>query len=231
MKASFKIPFFSQLFTLAISCVLSLVLIHIRILISQKVSYYFLIWNLILAMIPVGVAYFAYIYYEWRNRRIDPLFFLLLTIWLLFFPNAPYIVTDFVHLKPRHSIPIWFDIFLIFSFSWNGFFSGLISLRMMHLILNDKMNVFTGWIFILLVAPVAAFGIYIGRFYRWNSWDIIENPGPLFYDSLKLIQSVLGNKELASILGLTSLGIFLAYALILSVGGMQMQTRSGKGRG
>ncbi|TGK17786.1 DUF1361 domain-containing protein [Leptospira stimsonii] len=151
--------------SLFLSCLLSLLFIELRVSISGKQSYVFLKWNLLLALIPVGIAYFLLLYYKIRKRSIDIVFVLLVFTWLVFFPNSPYIVSDFIHLKPKTGIPLWFDILLIFSFAWNGLFSGYLSLRIIHNVFEDKFNALIHWMFVLTVAPLTALGVYIGRFY------------------------------------------------------------------
>ena len=75
----------------------------------------FLVWNLILAWIPLLLALFVYD----RYRRGSPLARLApaLAVWLLFLPNAPYIVTDFVHLSAASSAPLWFDGVVVSAFA------------------------------------------------------------------------------------------------------------------
>ncbi|TGN02576.1 DUF1361 domain-containing protein [Leptospira yasudae] len=203
--------------SLFISCALSLVLIELRIVLSGKQNYVFLKWNLILALIPVLIAYFLWFYYEVRKRSIDFFFVLLILVWLVFFPNSPYIVSDFIHLKSKPGIPLWFDILLIFSFAWNGLFSGYLSLRIIHNLLNDEFNAFVSWLFVSAVAPLTALGIYIGRFYRWNSWDIITNPLALYEDMIEILIRIRGNQKLLGILVLMSVSIFFGYLIIYAL--------------
>ncbi|MBW0432024.1 DUF1361 domain-containing protein [Leptospira yasudae] len=203
--------------SLFISCALSLVLIELRIVLSGKQNYVFLKWNLILALIPVLIAYFLWFYYEVRKRSIDLFFVLLILVWLVFFPNSPYIVSDFIHLKSKPGIPLWFDILLIFSFAWNGLFSGYLSLRIIHNLLNDEFNAFVSWLFVSAVAPLTALGIYIGRFYRWNSWDIITNPLALYEDMIEILIRIRGNQKLLGILVLMSVSIFFGYLIIYAL--------------
>ncbi|XDD51288.1 DUF1361 domain-containing protein [Leptospira sp. WS92.C1] len=203
--------------SLFLCCLLSVILIELRMSISGKKSYMFLKWNLILALIPVLIAYFLLFYYKIRKRSIDFIFIFLILVWLVFFPNSPYIVSDFIHLKPKPGIPLWFDILLIFSFAWNGLFSGYLSLRIIHNVLDDKFNELISWIFILAVAPLAALGVYIGRFYRWNSWDIITNPFALYDDMIEIMIRLKENHRLLGILILMSISIFFGYLIIYSL--------------
>ncbi|TGL62393.1 DUF1361 domain-containing protein [Leptospira sarikeiensis] len=226
MKLILSIPFIQQLFVLSLSCFLSVFLIVVRITVSKEKSFSFLVWNLFLAVVPLIISYFMYVYYEFRNRKIDLLFLIMGVVWLALFPNAPYIVTDFVHLRVGNSVPIWFDILMIFSFAWCGLFSGFISLRILQLLLVDKFNKWFGWVFIVCISPLTVLGICIGRFYRWNSWDLLENPKSLFLDSWEFIQIVFKNWKLFSVLGFISLGMILAYLLALSLGMMELRAQN-----
>ena len=143
-------------------------------------TYMFLIWNLFLAVLPYLVSTLFLLYY----RRIKSLWLIavILFSWLLLFPNAPYIVTDFFHLEPRARVPYWFDLGLILSFAWNGLMLGFISLYDIQTALSRRFSAFKGWAFSILSLILASFGIYLGRFERFNSWDIITNPVALFID-------------------------------------------------
>lgn len=203
--------------SLFLSCLLSLLFIELRVSISGKQSYVFLKWNLLLALIPVGIAYFLLLYYKIRKRSIDIVFVLLVFTWLVFFPNSPYIVSDFIHLKPKTGIPLWFDILLIFSFAWNGLFSGYLSLRIIHNVFEDKFNALIHWMFVLTVAPLTALGVYIGRFYRWNSWDILTNPLALYEDMMEILIGIQENRRLLGMLILISISIFFGYLIVYSL--------------
>lgn len=95
--------------------------------------------------------------------------------WLLFFPNAPYIVTDLIHLRPR-SVPYWFDILLLAAFAWAGLVSGCASLERMHRRVDTRFGPRVGWGFVAAVAMLSGLGIWLGRFVRLNSWDVVANP-------------------------------------------------------
>ena len=101
---------------------------------------------------------------------------------MLFFPNAPYILTDLFHLKSRTSSPIWFDLVLILSFAWTGLLFGFISLSHIERMIGNfckpllKNSIVMGLLFL------SSFGIYLGRFLRWNSWHIVNKPTGLFND-------------------------------------------------
>src|SRR5581483_11753385 len=133
-------------------------------------------WNLTLAWIPLVVALVVYDCY----RRGAGLLVLspAIALWLIFLPNAPYIVTDFVHLEPR-GVPLWFDGALLSAFAQTGVLLGFVSLYLMHAVVRDRFGVPAGWLFALGALPLTSAGMYVGRFLQWNSWDVLVRPGQL----------------------------------------------------
>lgn len=164
-------------FTLLLGAsVLSLLLFRVRVFMSGGMDYAFMIWNLFLAWIPLGIAYIASSLANKRKHMLIVLPFILIP-WLLFLPNAPYIVTDLLHLKfPRVGVPIWFDVLMISWFAWTGMLLGIFSLFMIHNIIRRLFGRWVGWLFVTAAGLLASLGIYIGRFLRWNSWDLLFNP-------------------------------------------------------
>ncbi|VXB69348.1 conserved membrane hypothetical protein [Flavobacterium sp. 9AF] len=174
----------SFLLTLYLYCAF---LLLCRAKLTQSVFYFFLIWNAFLATIPYLILLLAkqkIILLE--NSKIRILVFLL---WLLFLPNSFYIVTDFVHLPKGNSNLFWFDLILLFSFSFLGFLLGLLALQefknCFSLFISTKILQYS----IPAICMLNGFGIYLGRFLRFNSWDILTNPFPLFIDSFKCLLS------------------------------------------
>jgi len=148
-----------------------------RIFYSRDISYTFLLWNLFLAWIPFFLASLAL----WFRRRL----FLSLALgglWLLFLPNAPYLVTDLIHLRPTFQAPIWFDATMLFAFALAGMVLGLYSLYIMQELVSRHFGPFASWIFVFLAAGLSSFGVYVGRFLRWNSWDLFLHPTDLAAD-------------------------------------------------
>lgn len=139
--------------------------------------YLFLIWNLILAYIPFCITI--------TIKRVKPKnisFVLFFILWLLFLPNAPYIITDIFHLKKQTNIPIWFDLLLILSFALNGLLLFFLTVYDMHKHLLTRISHKSTSFITLVTLLLSGFGIYLGRFLRWNSWDIISNPKLLLLD-------------------------------------------------
>ncbi|MES2690281.1 MAG: DUF1361 domain-containing protein [Bacteroidota bacterium] len=147
---------------------------------TGSIMFFFLNWNLFLAFVPWFLTSLAIIkpqYFQHKGTII-----LLLFSWLLFFPNAPYILTDIFHLRRVFSMPVWFDTILIISFAWVGLVFGFLSLWDIETLLSRFMNkcwVHAIAVFLLLLA---AFGIYLGRYLRFNSWDILTDPFNLLGD-------------------------------------------------
>jgi len=140
----------------------------------------FLNWNLFLAFIPWFFTSLLILKPSINKSRF--LILLILSLWLLFFPNAPYILTDLFHLKFRRPVPIWYDLLLILSFAWTGLLFGFLSLWDLEYILSKKIKpIFTKVISSCLLF-LASFGVYLGRFLRWNSWEVVTNPNDLFVD-------------------------------------------------
>jgi len=187
-------------FTLFILSAFNFGLLAIRIFTTESLFYGFLIWNLILAAAPMIIS-------NWlaENPKAcqNKMFFVCTAIWLLFLPNAPYIITDFLHFKNSDGMPDWFDLLLLMSFSWSGIAFGFLSIAEMHHIWETRFGVKTGWMFIISCCLLSGFGVYIGRFLRYNSWDIVSNPLELLTDIPLLL------------LQLRTIGFSLGYGVFL----------------
>jgi len=162
--------------TLVCVCVLAL-----RVVYAGVTGYLFLLWNLFLAWLPLLFADAAQLFYVHRNKVRFWLFFFL---WLIFFPNAPYILTDFAHLRfwATVGVPTWFDFLMIGAFAVTGILLGLASLQVAGKIFAERFGAFWSWFFLVAVSFLTGFGIYVGRYLRWNSWDVILHPRALVTD-------------------------------------------------
>jgi uncharacterized membrane protein len=171
---------------LIVSSGFSCLLLAGRMLATGSFEYIFLPWNLLLAFIPYWIT-------RWMTKNIGVIthrikLFIILTVWLLFIPNSFYIITDLFHFTEIHSAPAWFDLLLIFSFAWNGIACGIISIRKIEILLKSllqRKNI--SFILIFTVMWLNAFGVYIGRYLRFNSWDVITNPFALARDIFNMI--------------------------------------------
>jgi uncharacterized membrane protein len=153
----------------------SFLLLIARIIITGELTYIFLAWNLFLAWIPFAVGYVLCSGKEVKRLKL----FFLLAAWLLFLPNAPYIITDLLHLKERQPVPYWYDVLLLFSASFSGLMLGLVSVYKVDNFLSARFSKRKTTLFVLASFFLSGFGIYIGRYLRWNSWDIFLNTAAL----------------------------------------------------
>ncbi len=149
-----------------------------RVMYTHTEFYLFLFWNLILAFIPWFVASIICLN-DIRNKLS---ILLLVIVWILFFPNAPYILTDILHLGKGGLVPLWYDLILLLSYSFTGMLYGFISLYMIEEKLKSLMKWNIHAFVAVLLIYLSCFGIYLGRFLRWNSWDIFMNIPSLFSD-------------------------------------------------
>lgn len=164
---------------LALSILFSLGLIVWRVIYTGHVTYAFLIWNLILAFIPFAISELAI----GQNGRLFSLKNVLaIGACVAFLPNAPYIVTDLFHLRWNDSSTIWYDTLVIASCALNGlvlFFHSLINLDEK---VFSRFGRWKAWFIKLGIIISSAFGIYLGRYLRFNSWDIISDPSTLVFE-------------------------------------------------
>jgi uncharacterized membrane protein len=212
-------------------------LVVLRMIHAHSLLFVFMIWNLFLAYVPYALS-------NWLSRRLDrtpldrplttpslslpitrrPLFLMAVClVWLLFVPNAFYMLTDLYHLSDNRSprIPEWYDLALIFSFAWNGLLLGVLSVRQMERLLESRRLAsgifgrrrrvplrFPGGVFVYPVIGLCALGVYTGRYLRYNSWDILSYPFQLIGDMAGMIIHPLHNQPAWSMI--------LCYTILLS---------------
>ena len=165
---------------LAVSMLFSVGLVIVGSIFSGTLILAFLIWNLFLAFVPYSISKWMLRNVEWNNNRVK--FIAGFILWLLFIPNSFYIVTDLFHLGSFTSIPAWYELAMILSFAWNGLLLGILSVRQMERLFSGSLSNSSRLLFIYPVMFLNALGIYIGRYMRFNSWDIVTNPFHLFKD-------------------------------------------------
>jgi uncharacterized membrane protein len=173
-------PLFYVLTGTSVLCTL---LIVVRIMQADGIQYPFLLWNLFLAWLPLLVSMSALILARLAKGAELAVSLVLCGIaWLLLYPNAPYLTTDFIHLvfNPNYvgynleGLLIWYDLVMFFLFSWCGLLLGYLSMRHFHEIVSFYVNPVLGWFFVLIVSFLGGFGVYLGRVIRLNSWDILS---------------------------------------------------------
>jgi uncharacterized membrane protein len=146
-------------------------------------------WNIFLAWIPYILSgYFIHYRYKEKWKQL-----FLFSSWLLFFPNALYIVTDLVHLQQETNMPWWFDSVLLFSSSFIGIIMAFISLSKAEAYLSSFLNKKVVVAAVCAILFLGSFGVYLGRFHRWNSWDVLNNPVGLGLDIFYKITNPMEN--------------------------------------
>lgn len=162
------------------------------------VAFGFLVWNLFLAWVPyVASLRFGRTVGPARIMRIG-----WFVLWLAFLPNAPYIVTDLIHLQYRPPIPIWYDMIMLFAFACTGLTLGLLSLFEIQRALWQQFSARMAQGIVFMAIFLSGFGVWLGRFQRWNSWDILTNPHGLFRD---MAETLTHRNEMVKALGVSGL--------------------------
>lgn len=164
-----------------------------------------LIPNLVLAWIPFIMALILFDWYQ-RKQRFSIGMLPMAGVWLFFLPNAAYIVTDIVHLTTLNiRYFIYFDVTLNFYFALTGIILGFLSLALLHDIVTQRFGLVLGWLFVLMTQLLTGIGVYLGRFLRWNSWDIIQHPVSIIAHAIEAIF----NQE--AVLFIVHFSIFVAF--------------------
>ncbi|MBL8062250.1 MAG: DUF1361 domain-containing protein [Anaerolineales bacterium] len=173
---------------LNLACLACILLVWARVVYTDSPRHMSLIWNLFLAWIPFILAYFAHAL-SWKRLWIYLAIPIIAFLWLLFFPNAPYMLTDLQDLArgTGKEAPLWYDVIIIVWCSWTGTLLGVISLYLMQDIVARTFSRWMGWAFVFVISGLSSFGIYLGRFVRLNSWDILQNPAETAMEILGLV--------------------------------------------
>ncbi len=185
-------------------------LIFCRYYFTGDLHFVFLIWNLFLAWVPFYVSFF------FKKKLSQPSWKLFITflIWLLFFPNALYIVTDLIHLSLITQVPKWFDVILLFSASFAGLIMAFASLLNVENVLKHFFSRPIVKFLIIVILFLGSFGVYLGRFLRWNSWDILNNPITLLST---IFRQVLFPFQHTATWGITLLLTVLYYLIYITI--------------
>ena len=180
----YKIAVFGLMLFSSLVCV---TLVAARIEYTATTSQIGLVWNLFLAWIPFVLSYLAYAL-SWKKWLLYFALPFTAFLWLIFFPNAPYILTDLQHLaRGATTAPLWYDVIVMVWFSWTGLLLGLVSLYLMHNIVHRTFGRLLGWVFVFIVSGLSSFGVYLGRFVRFNSWDLFNDPKDVAVTILGLV--------------------------------------------
>jgi len=218
LKLLFKRETIAPIAALSFASAVSVAIVVLRICWTGNIRYSFLIWNLFLAWLPLVFAVLAREKYRGLQdrERLGWRFLGLSATWLLFFPNAPYIFTDLVHLTNRFSSHFWVDLAIILSCAFTGLVLGFVSLYLMQSLVTQRYGRAVGWMFVAGAAGLSSFGIYLGRFLRFNSWDVIAQPGRL-YQGISAVATGQGFPHQFAFLALFATFLFLAYLMLYAL--------------
>lgn len=182
---------FKTLSLVTVALTFSIVALMVRIKLNKSSFYLFLIWNVFLAIIPYAITMYLNTKANISKLKIGFWFM----VWLAFLPNAPYIVTDLIHIRIGNYNLLWLDVLVVLSFALSGLFLFYLSIRDMEKLIASKFKYISTTAFTLIILFLCGFGVYLGRFLRYNSWEIISNPQILITDIFNIITSPFQNSE------------------------------------
>jgi uncharacterized membrane protein len=190
-------------------------LVVVRVAYTGVPNFTYLIWNLFLAWIPFVLAILLY---DGRRRGMGPFGLAALgVLWLLFFPNAPYIFTDFIHLERDPLSPLWFDGVTIASFAAVGLLLGFGSLYLVQSVVRRALGTRLAWAVAGGALALGSVGIYVGRFVRLNSWDFVTSPRYVLWLVARRLADPFGNPKLLAVVLASTLLLGAAYLVVYTV--------------
>lgn len=194
------------------SNLLSVLFFILRAADAGNFRYWFLLWNVFLAWIPLILAYFTTRMLR-ENSWLAWKPLLLTALWLVFLPNSFYVLSDFIHLHETGEVSVLYDVVFFFSCTFNAFLAGFISVFLIHEQLAKRVRRRDSHVIIAAVFLLCGLAIYLGRYLRWNSWDIIINPAGLLFDvSDKIINPIVHPQFIT-----TTLSFFLLLSFIYAI--------------
>jgi uncharacterized membrane protein len=193
-------------------------LLFVRSVETGSSEYRFLVWNLFLAWVPFLLALAVY---DANRRGAAPAWQLVLAAgWLLFLPNAPYIVTDFLHVGVIGGAPIWFDASLVAAFAATGVMLGLGSLLLVQSVVSRAWGELWGWLMLVPVLGLCSVGIALGRVARFNSWDAVSQPDAVLgVVADKLVDPASAARGIA-LVGALTVSLAVGYLVLYAVAGL-----------
>jgi uncharacterized membrane protein len=198
-------------------------MIGFRIVYTGHSDHIAIAWNLFLAWIPLVVA--LVIYDRVESGVSKPALAAAAVLWLLFLPNAPYIITDLKYIGRSNEVPVLYDVLLLSAAAWTGLLLGLTSLFLMHSVGRRLVGAVNAWVLVVAVIGLSSFGIYLGRVQRWNSWDVFVRPGALLGDLVNGALSPLSHpRPIAVTIAFTSF-LLASYLVFYSLARMSSLVR------
>lgn len=206
--------------SLVVASLFCVALVGARVLYTGSGDGVNLVWNLTLAWIPLLLA--VLVYDGCRRRSPLPGLVVGTTLWVLFFPNAPYILTDLKWLAEWTGAPVWFDAIVISAAAWTGLALGFASLYLMQTLARRVVGSLNSWLLVVAFLALSSFGIYLGRFQRWNSWDLFAQPVSLLSDVAAGLADPFSHGRALAVTVLFTAFLSLAYAVFYNVTALRL---------
>lgn len=228
MKLAFQREMAVPMLAMTFASAVSVALILARIVWTRDLFYAGLAWNLFLAWLPLVFALLARDEFQagpagrpWSWRFLG-----FAGAWLLFFPNAPYIFTDVIHLTTYFYSHFWVDLVLILSCAMTGMVLGFVSLFLMQAVVRRLYGSAASWLFIGGVMALSSFGIYLGRFLRFNSWDVVWKPVALSRGIGHWAANPLAHSSSYAFPVLFAVFLFTAYLLLYALTHLELKIKN-----
>ena len=172
-------------------------MVAVRVSYTGSGDYANLVWNLSLAWVPLG---FALVVYDGARQGMRGRWLVTFGgLWLLFLPNAPYLMTDMKYLRELDGAPLWYDIALTGSAAVAGLALGFISLFLIQSVAHRYVGAVWAWLGVWAALALSSVGVFLGRFQRFNSWDVFTDPGPILGDIAKGLTNPLNYPQVVAV--------------------------------
>lgn len=201
---------------LGIACAGCLALLTLR---TRRTEYFALsfVKNLFLAALPFPLAWVCDSLERHDHARLA---LIPGAAWLAFFPNAPYLVTDVIHLRPSKSVPLWFEGVTFAAFGATGLLLAYVSLYLVQSAVRRRFG--ERWSFLFAAGSLLAcgYGVYLGRIERWNSWDVVGRPAELASSVRSHLLRPLHNLDAVLLTGFIAVFLLVGYGIITAFAAM-----------
>ena len=189
-------------------------LLAVRFWYAGNTTYGFMAWNMILALIPLAGA----VWFRAAMRRHSLVFEVTaFALWLAFLPNAPYMVTDLVHLTNLPPVPLWYDIAVFGSYAATGVLIGYASVAIVQRVIAERFGRVVGYAVAVVSLLLCGFGIYLGRVLHWNSWDVVTAPALLAGQISSRVLDPIDNHSAWAVSAIYGVGLVLGYLALRGV--------------
>ena len=210
---------------LGLSSIVGVGLFFYSSLLGHSFQYDYLLWNLLLAWVPILLAVrlvhvLAHkLWSSWEALGLS-------ILWLLFLPNSFYMISDFIHLSNAPVGQVLFYAVTFTSIIYSAVVLGFLSLYIIHVELRKRLGSREAGQWIAMTLLLCSLAIYIGRDLRWNSWDVLTNPGGIIFDISDRLMHISTYSQLLSTAGVFF--VLLGSMYILAWSGLKLLRQTPK---